>query len=139
MLQLLRRDSGKLVVATRYAGGGSAAALSSHRAWGRRLATKAAHHLLKLQLSDPMSGFFMLRRELVERIAPKLSTQGFKILFDIVVTAGDSLRIAELPYTFRARIYGESKLDAGVAFEYLGLLFAKATDDRVSLRFALFC
>ena len=139
MLQLLRRDTANMVVATRYADGGSAAGLSSQRAWGSRLATKLAHHLLKLELSDPMSGFFMLRRELVDQIAPRLSTQGFKILLDILVTAGDRLRIAELPFTFRQRVYGESKLDAGVALEYLGLLLAKATDDRVSLRFTLFC
>jgi dolichol-phosphate mannosyltransferase len=139
MLALLRRDTANMVVATRYSGGGSAAALSSHRAWGSRLATTLAHRLLKLELTDPMSGFFMLSRELVEKIAPRLSTQGFKILLDIVVTAGDGLRIAELPFTFRQRLYGESKLDAGVALEYVGLLLAKATDDRVSLRFALFC
>jgi dolichol-phosphate mannosyltransferase len=139
MLQLLDADAVNLVVATRYGDGGSAAALSSQRAWGSRLATKLAHRLLKQKLSDPMSGFFMLRRELVEEIAPRLSTQGFKILLDIVVTAGDRLRIAELPYTFRSRRHGESKLDAGVALDYLGLLLAKATDDLVSLRFALFC
>ncbi|HEY6256731.1 MAG TPA: glycosyltransferase family 2 protein [Xanthobacteraceae bacterium] len=139
MLQQLRRDTANLVIATRYADGASAAALSSQRAFGSRLATRLAHHLLKLDLSDPMSGFFMLRRELVEKIAPRLSTQGFKILLDIAVTAGDALRITELPYTFRQRLYGESKLDAGVMLEYLGLLLAKATDDRVSLRFALFC
>jgi dolichol-phosphate mannosyltransferase len=139
MLQLLRRDTANMVVATRYADGGSAAALSSQRAWRSRLATRLARHLLKLDLSDPMSGFFMFRREPVEKIAPRLSIQGFKILLDIVVTAGGSLRIAELPFTFRQRRYGESKLDAGVALEYLGLLLAKATDDRVSLRFTLFC
>jgi len=139
MLQLLDADAVNLVVATRYGDGGSAAALSSQRAWGSRLATTLAHRLLKQKLSDPMSGFFMLRRELVEEIAPRLSTQGFKILLDIVVTAGDRLRIAELPYTFRSRRHGESKLDAGVALDYLGLLLAKATDDLVSLRFALFC
>ena len=139
MLALLRRDVANMVVATRYAGGGSAAGLSSQRALGSRLATRMAHRLLKLKLSDPMSGFFMLDRELVEKIAPKLSTQGFKVLLDIVVTAGDSLRIKELPYTFRQRLHGESKLDAGVALEYLGLLLAKATDDLVSLRFTLFC
>jgi dolichol-phosphate mannosyltransferase len=139
MLQLLRGDSANLVVATRYRDGGSAAGLSSPRAFGSRLATRLAHQLLKLELSDPMSGFFMLRRELVEKIAPHLSTQGFKILLDIAVTGGDSLRISEIPYTFRARMHGESKLDAGVALEYLGLLLAKATNDRVSLRFTLFC
>jgi dolichol-phosphate mannosyltransferase len=139
MLRLLRGDTANIVVATRYGDGGSAAALSSERAWGSRLATRLAHRLLKLRLSDPMSGFFMLRRELVDEIAPKLSTQGFKIMLDIVVTAGDRLRISELPYTFRPRLHGESKLDAGVALEYLGLLLAKATDDVVSVRFALFC
>src|SRR5262249_43538064 len=85
------------------------------------------------------SGFFMVRRELVDEVAPRLSSQGFKILLDIAVTAGERLRIAELPYTFRRRLYGESKLDAGVALDYLGLLLAKATDDLVSLRFVLFC
>jgi dolichol-phosphate mannosyltransferase len=139
MLQLLRHQSANVVIATRYADGGSAAGLSSLRAWGSRLATKLAHRLLKLKLSDPMSGFFMLGRDLVERIAPRLSTQGFKVLLDIVVTAGDGLRIVELPYTFRQRLHGQSKLDAGVALEYVGLLLAKATDDLVSLRFALFC
>lgn len=139
MLQLLRHDTANLVVATRYADGGSAAALSSPRALGSRLATRLAHQLLRLDLSDPMSGFFMLRRELVEKIAPNLSTQGFKILLDIAATGGDHLRITELPYTFRQRLHGESKLDAGVALEYIGLLLAKATDDTVSLRFTLFC
>ncbi len=139
MLRLLRGDTANIVVGTRYGDGGSASGLSSERVWGSRLAAGLARRLLRLQLSDPMSGFFMLRRELVERIAPRLSTQGFKIMLDIVVTAGDSLRIAELPYTFRPRLHGESKLDAGVALEYLGLLLAKASDDRVSLRFALFC
>jgi dolichol-phosphate mannosyltransferase len=139
MLQLLRRDAANLVVGTRYAGGAPAAALSAQRAWGSRLATKLVHHLFKLDLSDPMSGFFMLRRELIEKIAGKLSTQGFKILLDIAVTAGKDLRIAELPYAFRQRLHGESKLDAAIVLEYAGLLLAKATDDRVSLRFALFC
>jgi dolichol-phosphate mannosyltransferase len=139
MLALLRGDTTDLVVASRYVDGGSAAGLSSQRALGSRLATGLAHRLLKLELSDPMSGFFMLSRERVEQIAPRLSTQGFKILLDIAVTAGDSLRIAELPFEFRRRLFGESKLDAGVALEYVGLLLAKATDDRVSLRFMLFC
>src|SRR5580704_7528647 len=77
MLRLMRADPAGLVVATRYGEGGSAAALSSERARGSRFATTLARRLLKLELSDPMSGFFMLRRELVEEIAPKLSTQGF--------------------------------------------------------------
>lgn len=139
MLERLRSDTANMVVATRYADGGSAEGLSSPRAWGSLMATRLARRLLKIELSDPMSGFFMVRREVVEKIAPRLSTQGFKVLLDIVATAGDSLRIAELPFTFRRRLYGESKLDAGVTLEYLGLLLAKATDDAVTLRFTLFC
>ena len=139
MLQLLRRDAANLVVGTRYAAGAPAAGLSMQRAFGSRLATQLAHHLFKLDLSDPMSGFFMLPRELIEKIAGKLSTQGFKILLDIAVTGRDELRIAELPYSFRQRLHGESKLDAAVVLEYAGLLLAKATDDRVSMRFTLFC
>ena len=139
MLQLLRRDAANLVVGTRYAAGAPAAGLSMQRAFGSRLATQLAHHLFKLDLSDPMSGFFMLPRELIEKIAGKLSTQGFKILLDIAVTGRDELRIAELPYAFRQRLHGKSKLDAAVVLEYAGLLLAKATDDRVSMRFTLFC
>lgn len=140
MLDVLRQGGADLVVGTRYGGGGfEADAFSSQRALGSRAATAVANRLFKLRLSDPMSGFFMLRRELIDEIAPRLSTQGFKILLDIAVTAGDTLRIAELPYTFRQRQHGESKLDAGVALDYVGLLLAKATNDALSLRFALFC
>jgi dolichol-phosphate mannosyltransferase len=139
MLDLLRRDEANLVVATRYAEGAAAHGLSSRRAWSSRIATGFALRAFDLRLSDPMSGFFMMRRAIVDRFAEQLSTQGFKILLDIAVTAHDDLRIAELPYTFRPRHLGESKLDAGAALEYLGLVLAKASNDLISLRFVLFC
>jgi dolichol-phosphate mannosyltransferase len=139
MLDLLRRDEANLVVATRYADGGTTHGLSFHRAWSSRVATRLALRAFDLRLSDPMSGFFMLRRTIVDRFAEELSTQGFKILLDIAITAHDDLRIAELPYTFRPRHHGESKLDAGAALEYLGLVLAKASNDLISLRFVLFC
>jgi dolichol-phosphate mannosyltransferase len=139
MLDLLRRDAANLVVATRYADGATAHGLSSRRARSSRIATNFAVRVLDLRLSDPMSGFFMLRRAIVDRFAEKLSTQGFKILLDIAITAHDDLRIAELPYTFRPRHHGESKFDAGAALEYLGLILAKASNDLISLRFVLFC
>jgi dolichol-phosphate mannosyltransferase len=139
MLDQLRTSPANVVVGTRYAAGGSADAFSSERAFGSRAATAIANRVFHLHVSDPMSGFFMLRRDLVERIAPQLSTQGFKILLDILVSAGEEVRIAELPYRFRQRQFGESKLDAGVMLEYVGLVMAKATNDLLSLRFALFC
>jgi dolichol-phosphate mannosyltransferase len=86
-----------------------------------------------------MSGFFMIRRAVVEELAPSLSSQGFKILLDIVATARGALRVAELPFIFRERLNGESKLDSRVALDFIALVVAKLTDDAVSFRFLLFC
>jgi dolichol-phosphate mannosyltransferase len=85
-----------------------------------------------------MSGFFMIRRDSFEKLAPQLSTQGFKILLDIIASARGHLRVKEIPYTFGSRLHGESKLDSMVALDFLGLVLAKLTRDIVSLRFLLF-
>jgi len=86
-----------------------------------------------------MSGFFMIRRAAAEEIAPALSSQGFKILLDLVATSRGSLRIAELPYVFRERQHGESKLDARIALDFFALIVAKLSNDAVSFRFLMFC
>jgi dolichol-phosphate mannosyltransferase len=80
----------------------------------------------------------MIRRDRFEQLAPQLSTQGFKILLDIIATAQGKLRTVEIPYTFGSRQHGESKLDSMVALDFLGLVLAKLTHDVVSLRFLLF-
>lgn len=139
MLQALRGGKTDLAVATRYVGDGSAEGLSSAlRARISQFSTTLAQRLLKVGLSDPMSGFFMLRRSVVEEVAPLLSTQGFKILLDIV-TSKPGLRFAEMVYTFRERHHGESKLDARVALDFVALLLAKRVGDAVSFRFLMFC
>lgn len=139
MFNLLKATDADLVVATRYNTGGSAAeGFGTIRAWGSRLAVRLAKSLLRIELSDPMSGFFMLRHEIVDAAAPRLSQQGFKILLDIVATTREPLRIREIPYRFGQRLHGESKLDASVVLEYLGLLVAKASGDLVSTRFLAF-
>ena len=128
-----------LVVGTRFAAGGTAlGGLSRLRHWGSQLATAAARRILGVHLSDPMSGFFMMRRELFEAMAPRLSTQGFKVLLDIVASSRQPLRIVELPFEFRPRRHGQSKLDSLIVLEYLGLLLAKLSRDWLSLRFVLF-
>ena len=81
----------------------------------------------------------MMRRDRFEELAPQLSSQGFKILLDIVATARGSLRIAELPFVFGERQHGESKLDTRVALDFAALILAKLTNDAVSFRFLLFC
>ena len=139
MFRLLTTTDTDLVVATRYSEGGSAAeGFGDIRARGSRLAVQLAQSLLKVELSDPMSGFFMLRHEIVDAAAPRLSQQGFKILLDIVATTRNPLKIKEIPYRFGQRLHGQSKLDASVVLEYLGLLVSKASGDIISTRFLAF-
>ena len=138
MLATLESGSADLVAATRYVEGGSADSFGARRGAISRLATRLTQHLLGTPLSDPMSGFFMMRRDRFDTIAEKLSPAGFKILLDIATTAGRSLRIAEQPYTFGTREAGESKFDMTVGIEFLGLLLSKLTGDLIEPRFIFF-
>jgi dolichol-phosphate mannosyltransferase len=138
MLAALQSGEFDLVVGSRYIEGGSAQSFNRQRAGASAFATEIAKRVLRVEISDPMSGFFMIRRDRFEAIAPQLSTQGFKILLDVVATAHGALRVKEIPYTFGSRLHGESKLDSMVALDFLGLVLAKLTRDVVSLRFLLF-
>jgi dolichol-phosphate mannosyltransferase len=138
MLALLEAGEADLVIGSRYVEGGSADSFNKQRAGASALATELAQRVLGVKVADPMSGFFMIRRDRFEQLAPQLSTQGFKILLDVVATARGGLRVKEIPYTFGSRLHGESKLDSMVALDFLGLVLAKLTNDTVSLRFLLF-
>jgi dolichol-phosphate mannosyltransferase len=139
MLDALRAGRADVAVASRYLYGGSAAGLSKQRSRVSRGSNGIVRLLLGIELTDPMSGHFMIRREAFEAIAPALSSQGFKILLDILATARGSLRTIELPSTFRERQHGESKLDSKIALDFAALVTAKLTHDAVSARFLLFC
>ena len=138
MVKLLQSGAAELVVGSRYIKGGSADSFNKQRAGASAFATEIARRVLRVEIKDPMSGFFMLRRDRFEQLAPQLSTQGFKILLDIVATAQGKLRTVEIPYSFGSRQHGESKLDSMVALDFLGLVLAKLTHDVISLRFLLF-
>ena len=138
MLTRLRDGSADLVAGTRYVEGGSADSFSGSRGTISRLATKLTRRLVGTNLSDPMSGFFMMRRDRLEELAPRLSPVGFKILLDIAATGGERLSIAEQPYVFGTRFDGESKFNAQIGVEFLGLLLAKMTGDLVDPRFLFF-
>ncbi|MFZ0778402.1 MAG: GtrA family protein, partial [Xanthobacteraceae bacterium] len=139
MLDRLRGENCDLVVASRYLGGGSAAGLSKQRARASRFANMLVRRLLGIDLTDPMSGHFMIRRDAFEPLAPAISSQGFKILLDILATKPGSLRVVELPSSFHERRHGESKLDSKVALDFAALVTAKVTNDAISARFLLFC
>ena len=139
MLEALRAGRADVAVASRSLYGGSAAGLSKQRSRVSRGSNTLVRLLLGIDLTDPMSGHFMIRPDALEAIAPSLSTQGFKILLDILATARGSLRTIELPSTFRERQHGESKLDSKIALDFAALVTAKLTNDAVSARFLLFC
>jgi dolichol-phosphate mannosyltransferase len=139
MLDHLRAGDADVVVASRYLDGGSNAGLSHQRARVSRWSNGLVRFLLGIDLTDPMSGHFMLRRESLEAVAPAISSQGFKILLDILASARGKLRTLELPSIFRARQHGESKLDSKIALDFAALVTSKLTNDAVSVRFLLFC
>ena len=97
MVALLRIGEAELVVGSRYIEGGSADSFNKQRAGASQLATGVARRVLKVEVADPMSGFFMIRRDRFEELAPQLSTQGFKILLDLIATAQGKLRAVEVP------------------------------------------
>jgi len=139
MLDNLRGGRADLVVASRYLDGGSATGLSKQRSRVSRWSNALVRHLLGIELTDPMSGHFMIRRDTFEALAPAISSQGFKILLDMLSTAGGRLRTIELSSAFRERQHGESKLDSKIALDFAALVTAKLTNDAVSARFLMFC
>jgi dolichol-phosphate mannosyltransferase len=85
-----------------------------------------------------MSGFFIIRREIVSRLAPRVSPNGFKILVDVIPSAGGGLNIVEVPYRVRKRNAGESKLTQLVGIDFL-LAWSFTTLLRAPFQHALFC
>jgi len=138
MLAVLASGSADLVVGSRYVPGGNADSFALRRARISRTATSLAHRILGVEIADPMSGYFMLRRDKLDGIADQLSTVGFKILLDILMTAKDDLRVAEIPFEFRERAFGESKFDTQIGLEFLGLVLGKMTRGVVDPRFITF-
>lgn len=139
MLAALESGEADVAIGSRnVAGGAMGEGLSPIRRMVSDGGAALANAALPVKVADPMSGFFALPRSLFEEIAPRLTATGFKILLDILLSAGRPLRVAEIPYTFRAREAGESKLDAAVLLEFGGLLADKALGGLVPLRFMAF-
>ena len=128
-----------VAIGSRYSGGGSSGeGFSRTRAKGSEFATSLSQYLLPQNVSDPMSGFFMLRRALADRVAGSISREGFKILFDILSRLGPDARVEEVPFTFRKREHGESKLGFVVTMQFLGLLVSRLTGGLLPVQFLLF-
>ncbi|MCW3836019.1 glycosyltransferase [Sphingomonas canadensis] len=139
MLDALQGDAAlDVVVGSRFVDGGGTGEWDRDRVAKSAFATGLSQRVLKVKLSDPMSGFFMVRTALVRALVPKLSGIGFKILLDIMTASPRPLNFRELPYVFRTREVGESKLDYFVALEYLIALYDRRFGRIVPVKFAMF-
>jgi dolichol-phosphate mannosyltransferase len=138
MLDEAKRRGLDVVVGSRYVAGGGVGDWQESRRVASAYATRLARLVVSAELADPMSGFFLISRPAFDRAVRRLSGQGFKILLDLFASTPEPYRFAELPYTFRPRLHGSSKLDTLVAWEYLMLLLDKLVGRFVPVRFVLF-
>ncbi|MDP9089385.1 MAG: glycosyltransferase family 2 protein [Pseudomonadota bacterium] len=138
MLDMLKQGDTDIVVGSRYAPGGDISDWDARRARMSRLAMRLSRVLVPSELTDPMSGFFMMRRSVLDGSAHRLSAIGFKILTDVFASFPRPLRFKELPYRFRVRRAGESKLDSVTAWDYVMLLLDKLIGRWVPVRFLAF-
>src|SRR5580704_1304875 len=111
MLARLREEELDIVVGTRNADGGSMGQFSAKRVLLSRLGRRISKSVCHCELSDPMSGFFLLRRGFLMDVVRRLQGEGFKILVDLLASAERRVRVGEIGYRFRLRKHGESKLD----------------------------
>lgn len=138
MLSALQSGDYDLAIGSRYVDGGGTGDWDQKRLSTSLLATKVAQLVSHVDIKDPMSGFFMLRREVIEKAALKLSQRGYKILLDIVLSSPEPLKIIECPYVFRSRMAGESKLSLSVIWEFGMMLADKLLGRYVPTRFISF-
>ena len=142
MIELFSRENSvDIVIGSRFTETGeiSAKAFSKMRELGSKITTLIIKKVLNIASTDPLSGFFMVKKETFLRNSENLQTQGFKVLADFLATSGKNIEIKEIGYRFRNRIAGESKMSFLTALELIGLVLSQILKGRVSIRFILFC
>ena len=138
MLAVLKAEPVDVVVGSRYVAGGGVGEWSAGRARMSGFATSLSRTVIRAEVADPMSGFFMLPRAVFDRAMPRISAVGFKTLLDVLASLPSPPRVRELPFQFRTRTAGESKLDTGVVFDFVLLLLDKMSGGLVPVRFIVF-
>ncbi len=139
MLAAVESGEADIAVASRFCEGASTEGWNRpERLKASNLANSLARRFTGVELSDPMSGYFMLPTARLREDAHRLSGMGFKILLDILATSDGKVRVKEFPLAFASRAAGESKLDRAVAFEFLVGLYDKWLGRIIPTRFALF-
>ena len=138
MLECIKTNHLDVVVGSRKAAGGSMGQFAADRLWLSNIGSRISRLVCHCEVSDPMSGFFVVDRNYFHEVVRRLTGRGFKILVDLLASSRRAVRTAEIPYHFRTRTRGESKLDVNVELEYLFLLIDKVIGNFVPTRFVLF-
>ncbi len=138
MLRRLHQESLDLVVGTRNAEGGSMGEFGRARRFLSRSGQRISRSVCRSKVTDPMSGFFLLRRSFLQEVVRDMQGQGFKILVDLLASSPRPVRLAEVGYTFRSRRFGESKLNVVVGLEYVFLILNNLLGGIVPVRLALY-
>lgn len=121
LINEIRNSDSDLVIASRYLKGGKIIGWSPKRIFLSRFATNLSKLIFGLsEVSDPMSGFFIVKRKIIRKM--HFSTSGFKILLEILVKS-KNLKINEIPYTFSDRAMGASKLNSKVTIDFFKGLY----------------
>jgi len=138
MLESMKTENLDIVVASRKIEGGSMGEFSRARVWLSKLGSRMSQWVSHSNVSDTMSGFFLVKRTFFRHVAPRLTGTGFKILVDLLASCPPDVRVGEVAYHFRMRQRGESKLNLGIELEYLYLVVDKTIGGVVPTRFLLF-
>ena len=138
MFNRLREDSLDLVIGTRNSDGGSMGEFRPWRVMLSRMGQRISHSVCQGKPTDPMSGFFVIRRSFLLDVVHDLQGGGFKILVDLLAASRGPVRFGEVGYRFGARQHGESKLDVVVGLEYLFLILNRRIGGILPLRMALY-
>src|SRR5271156_1884258 len=138
MLKLLQSNHLDVVVASRKTAGGSMGEFAKDRVHLSNLGSRVSKLVCHCDVTDPMSGFFVVDSYFFRASAPHLTGAGFKLLVDILASSPTPPRVAEVPYRFRNRLAGESKLDVNVELEYLFLIIDKMVGCYLPARFVVF-
>lgn len=138
MLRRVKAENLDIVVGSRYLTSRTSAGLDRRRQAFSDLATRVSRVVLHADVSDPMSGFFLMTRTAFDQTVHDLSQQGFKILLDLFASAARPLRFAEVQAEFRPRQHGESKMDSMAVWEFGMLVLDKLIGRYVPVRFVVF-
>lgn len=138
MLAKLKDENLDIVIGSRHVEEGSMGEMAAHRQFMSRFAQSLSKIVCHTDLSDPMSGFFLLTRKYLDEVAHYLSNTGFKILLDLVASAHRTVRIGEVGYQFRQRLHGQSKLDIVVLLEYFQLIVDKLIGNWIPVSYVIY-